>query len=248
MNQAGPVWIMGYCHLFFFGLLLPYAAVRLARKLENRDYLPRPKYFTSVIAQQAFFILLSLLVARAEGVKLFSRPYSASIALLIGAVVLLAMVASMFPQWRRKVIEQERGLYYFMPRTRSEKFQWALISLCAGFGEELTYRGVMFILLWRLTGVSWMAALMAAGVFAFSHFMQGWKAIGFIFGFAFSFQAVYLLTGSLLTGMAVHFVYDLIAGFAYSHLAEKYDYPIAGIAPEKKRGGDDSVIGDPDPS
>jgi membrane protease YdiL (CAAX protease family) len=219
----------GYIHLFIFGLLLPAAAIRSAQRLASMLYPPRRKFFVSVIVQHAALIAFSLLAAWMERIELLVLPARPLQSLLAGALFLAAAVALMRPQWKRAVIERERKVYLFMPRTPEEKSLWVLICLLAGFGEEIAYRGVMFILLERLTG-SWpRAVLIAAIVFAVGHFTQGWKSAVVIFFFALAFHALVLSTGSLIPAIFAHFAYDLIAGMMYSRFGEEFDYPIDGI-------------------
>ncbi len=228
LNHIG---IAGIYHLVFFGLLMPWSAVKSARRLKDRSYPPRRKYFLMVIAQQAFFVFLSSFVAAIEWIEIWTRPRN-GYSYLIAVAVLLALIAVMIPHWRKAVEKRERRVYLFMARDNRERALWVAISLLAGIGEEITYRGVMFMLLWRLTGLDWLAALIAAAVFGFSHYLQGWKNVFLIVGFALIFQGVYYLSGSLLLPMAMHFLYDLTAGFMYGYFGNKLGYPPEGIPPE----------------
>lgn len=225
------IGIAGIYHLVFFGLLMPWSAVKSARRLKQRPYPPRRKYFLMVIAQQCFFVLLSLLVAYKEWIEVWERPRHAYW-YLIGAAVLVLLVAVMIPRWRHAVIKRERRVYLFMARDNRERALWVTISLLAGVGEELTYRGVMFVLLWRTVGSPLTAALLVAAVFGFSHYLQGWKNIVLIAGFSLLFQALYYYSGSLLIPMLLHFLYDLTAGVMYGYFGNKLGYPQEGMPPE----------------
>ncbi|MEO6726567.1 MAG: CPBP family intramembrane glutamic endopeptidase [Blastocatellia bacterium] len=224
------IGIAGIYHLVFFGLLMPWSAVKSARRLKERAYPPRRKYFLMVIAQQAFFVFLSSFVAAMEWIEIWKRPRN-GYSYLIAIAVLLTLITIMIPRWRKAVEKRERRVYLFMARDNRERALWVVISLLAGIGEEITYRGVMFLLLWRLTGQDWLAALIAAAVFGFSHYMQGWKNVFLIAGFALIFQAVYYLSGSLLLPMAMHFLYDVTAGFMYGYFGNKLGYPPEGVPP-----------------
>ena len=48
--------------------------------------------------------------------------------------------------------------------------------------------------------------------------MRGWVNAAIIFVFAVVFNTLVRLTGALYVPIAVHFVYDAIAGFAYQWL------------------------------
>jgi membrane protease YdiL (CAAX protease family) len=72
-------------------------------------------------------------------------------------------------------------------------------------------------------------ALVAAAVFGFSHLVQGWKSAGIVTGVALLLQGLVAVSGSLLLPVAVHFLYDLIAGLAYGRLGHQLGYPIEGV-------------------
>jgi membrane protease YdiL (CAAX protease family) len=116
-----------------------------------------------------------------------------------------------------------------MPRTPRERWLWGGVSLAAGFGEEVTYRGVMFILLSRLLGGPLPAAIIASAVFGFSHILQGWKNAVIIGIVALAMHGLVIWSGSLYIAMAVHGIYDLVAGFTYGRLGERLGYPPEGI-------------------
>jgi hypothetical protein len=206
--------------------------------LWEREYPSRPKHFIAVIAQQCFFVAFSVLTARLEGIDLWAPPADGRNALLIALASLAVMIGMMAPRWRRNVAEREWKLYYFMPRSPDERLLWTFVSLFAGFGEEIIYRGVMFTLLWRLLGSAPAAALLVAVIFSVSHFMQGWKSMFVILAIALGFQAIYYSTGSLFPGMAVHFAYDLVAGLLYGYWGEKLGYPVEGVPREKPRSNE----------
>jgi membrane protease YdiL (CAAX protease family) len=222
----------GYIFLAAFCLLLPLLVVKSSRRLTTGALAPWPPYFISVVLQQIFFAAFSIWVAHSEGIDLFAPPPQPLRATLIGAAFLAVTVAVMAPQWRRSVGERERRLYYFMPRTPQQKVMWTFLSLFAGVGEEIAYRGVMFVLFSRLTGAPLAASLLAAVVFAFCHYIQGWKSMAVIFLFALSFQALVYVTGTLFVAMAVHFLYDVMAGMVYGYYGDKLGYPVEGIQPE----------------
>jgi membrane protease YdiL (CAAX protease family) len=78
----------------------------------------------------------------------------------------------------------------------------------------------------RLTGSVSAAVGLCIVMFGVAHAMQGWKSAGAIMIFAAAFHLLVWLAGSLYVAMAVHFLYDLIAGFAYGHLAGKLGYSL----------------------
>ncbi|HQR31705.1 MAG TPA: CPBP family intramembrane metalloprotease [Blastocatellia bacterium] len=224
------IGLAGIYHLVFFGLLMPWSAIKTARRLKERSYPQRRKYFLMVIGQQIFFLLLSLFIARIEWLPIFTRPKNLW-SFGVAAAILVTLIAVMKPRWRKAVEKRERRAYLFMSGEGKDKLLWAAISLLAGIGEEVTYRGVMFLLLWRVTGSALVAALIAAVVFGVSHYLQGWKSAALIAGFALIFQWLYWISGSLLAPMILHFVYDLTAGVMYHKFGRELGYPQEGFPP-----------------
>ena len=108
---------------------------------------------------------------------------------------------------------ESRLVRELMPVTRREKGLYAGLSFCAGFGEELAYRGYA-IPAAIVAGVSPPAALAVTSVaFAVLHSYQGvlgvvrTGVIGVIMG------VVFLHTGSVWPPMVAHVLIDLAVGF-----------------------------------
>jgi membrane protease YdiL (CAAX protease family) len=211
-------------HLVLFGIVIPALVVHSKRALDQGASLPPfSQHVVSAVLQLTIFALVSLLVARAEGLELFPRALPRPGAWLAGAVLLGVAIAIMGPRWRRAVAEGRPILRLLSPRNGRERAFWVVASAAAGFSEELTWRGVQFALLAELTGQPWTAAGACAVMFAVAHAVQGWKATVAIVPFALAFQLLVLYTGSLYIAMLVHFVYDLVAGFSYGRLARELE-------------------------
>ena len=122
--------------------------------------------------------------------------------------------------------EREKVVALFMPTNSTERMLWLAAAALAGFGEEITWRGVQTTLLNRVTGNIFIAIAIAIVMFAISHAIQGWGSVGVIAMYTAGFHAIVWLSGSLYVAMVVHFLYDLIAGLAYGHLGRKYGYTV----------------------
>jgi membrane protease YdiL (CAAX protease family) len=101
------------------------------------------------------------------------------------------------------------------PRSKKEKIYWLFVSLTAGIGEEFIYRGVLFFLL--------------QAVFPSIPLLLVWVIASVIFGVAHAYQevkgifttalwgalegALFLVTGSLILGMLLHFILDIDSAF-----------------------------------
>ena len=221
-----PIGIGGIYHLALFGVLIPYAAVRSARRIDTRPLPPKAAHFTATIVTLLVFLSLSWLVAIKERIVLFPRALPQGWTVAVGAAVLALLVGVMRPLWRSRVVARARKVWLFMPRTRRERLLWVGCACAAGLSEEVTYRGVMFVLLWRLLGQPVAAAIIAAAVFAVSHWLQGWKGMAIIFCFALAFHGLVWISRSLYVAIAVHALYDVAAGFFYGKYGDALGYPL----------------------
>ena len=120
-----------------------------------------------------------------------------------------------------------------LPRTRREKGVFALLSVAAGAGEELAYRGYSIPVLAGLFG-TWGAGALTSVVFGALHAYQGWLGtartalMGGILAWGF------LASESLWPAIVAHTAIDLLAGLV---LGEKLLPPSEHIgvvgAPER---------------
>jgi membrane protease YdiL (CAAX protease family) len=110
-----------------------------------------------------------------------------------------------------------------IPVTGREKAGFAGVSVAAGIGEELAYRGYVIPLLAPILG-SWGAVALSSAVFGVLHAYQGplgvarTAAMGAVLAWGF------LGSGSLLPPMAAHAVFNIIVGTV---LAERLLVPDA---------------------
>lgn len=228
--MAIGVW--GWYHLAFFGVFLPYVALRSRRRLEEHGYPPRKAFFVSVILQQAIFVTISLIVAYLEWIPLFPPRLPTPQGVLLAGLFLAGSIVAMRPLWRDAVARREPRVQLSMPSDAEERRLWVGVSMAAGIGEEISYRGVMYTLLLRLAGDPLTAALGAAAVFGASHVVQGWKAVGITAVFALAAQGLALYSGSLYLAMAWHVAYDVVAGLTYGRLGRDLGFP----APQRSEG------------
>jgi membrane protease YdiL (CAAX protease family) len=104
-----------------------------------------------------------------------------------------------------------------MPRTPREKRVFTFVSLSAGICEEITTRGVWFLVLQSLLPEVPLLfiPLIAGALFGACHSYQGLTGtlrtglIGIGFGY------LYLATGSLIPGILLHFLVDFNGRFLY---------------------------------
>lgn len=241
-------WIApaGYLHLIAFGILIPIAAIRSKKRIESgRFFAARRRFFISALIQVGVFAWFSIAVARWNAIGIFPRTVPPPRALIAGVLFLVLAVLTGWTRWRKAVIEKEPVVALFMPSDRVERLLWTGSAALAGFGEEISWRGVQTALLTRLTGSIAVAIAVAIVTFAIAHAMQGWKSVGVIAVFSAGFHLLVWLSGSLYVAMVVHFLYDLIAGFAYAHFGRKYHYHAISSADDGQESGRGLTATDP---
>jgi membrane protease YdiL (CAAX protease family) len=218
--------LAGWLHLAYFGAILPLEAVRSRNKLvgKGRPLPNRLRYFQKTALWILMLTALSLMVAHVQFITLFPRSLPSVSALAVGLAMLIGAVAFMRPQLRRAVERRARVVHLFMPANAGERAWWLALSVLAGVGEEITWRGVQAALVAALTGSFWLAALACAISFGLIHIVQGWKSAAIIAVFALGFHTLVWLAGSLYVAMAVHVAYDIVAGISYGRLGRELGY------------------------
>jgi membrane protease YdiL (CAAX protease family) len=203
-------------YVCFIGILLPVLCVRSYYKLKAGAPFPPKKVFRlTTLFMHALMFFLAFATWRSFGLPMFPRAAIGLREIGYGLVVLVVFLAFMLPQWKKKAMSNPQKTYRTMPQTTGELGPWAVISLSAGFVEEITYRGVLFGILYDWLDNWWMATLLCALAFALGHSIQGLKNIVIIFVMSVIFQRLVYYTDTLYVAMVVHAVYDFIAGFTY---------------------------------
>lgn len=202
--------------LALIGLGVPALALAGKRKLDAGLRLPRIPLYVEGIATQAILLGLSFSIAAANGISLLvaSRPTPEHMA--IAGAMLLAAIGAMLLATRFGSEETLDRIYMIVPATYGEKIFWIFVSAFAAFGEELTYRGVLFVTLHGSLKNWWLAATIGALIFAAAHLAQGWSSAAVIAVFGIGFQYLALKTGSLLLPVILHFLYDVATGLYLS--------------------------------
>jgi len=206
-------------YIFLIGVILPGLCVRSYFALKAGGRFPRkPGYFKNTLISLGVILALAIATWKSFGLPIFPT-YTIrlkDVAIGVGTIVVFALV--MYPRWKYKVTHSREEVFRRVPQAANEMGWWIAVSATAGFAEEFAYRGVLFgILIYRIPNW-WAAALLSALSFALAHAIQGWSGAVIIFFMSIVFQGVVLFTGTLYVAMAVHALYDIIAGFAYLRL------------------------------
>jgi hypothetical protein len=145
----------------------------------------------------------------------------------VGVAFVFWMVVVFFLTTMRLLLGGGRGsielLKPLLPQGYLEMAAWVVLSVTAGFCEEVIFRGYLQQQLSAITGNLTLSVVLQAAVFGTAHLYQGARSavtIG-VYGALFGILAV--VRRSLRPGMIQHASQDAIAGIAGSILA-KYKY------------------------
>jgi membrane protease YdiL (CAAX protease family) len=209
-------------YVFFIGVFLPALCIRSYFKLKaGAPIPPKPRLFIQILVIHGFLFLLAGVTWRSFGLPLLPAYVVAWKDVALGAAILAVFVGGMYPIWKATVLRKGQEIFKRMPQSPGELRWWALVSLSAGFVEEIVYRGVLFGILYYWLNHWWAAVLLSAAAFALGHSTQGLKATVIIFFMSVVFHGLIRYSGTLYIAMAVHAVYDFIAGFAYMSLGKR---------------------------
>lgn len=114
-----------------------------------------------------------------------------------------------------------KAVRILLPRTYAEMVLWVVLSVTAGFVEELIFRGYLQRQFFAWTGrIEWAVVLQAA-VFGAAHLYQGWRGAVTITVYGALFGILAAWRKSLRPGMMQHAAQDtfsgLIASYALRH-------------------------------
>ena len=176
-------------------------------------------YVTSAVTVLTLGVMSLALGSRlvgAEGMGLRVEVDRVAYMTFWGAGVFALGVATL---WIFLVLRKWRGwgesrlVRELMPVTRREKWLYGGLSLCAGLGEELAYRGYAIPSVIVAGGSAPAALILTSAAFAVLHSYQGvlgvvrTGVVGVIMG------AVFLHTGSVWPPILAHVLIDLAVGF-----------------------------------
>ena len=208
--------------LFLVGLLELLPALALGQMVLARDMVIEkvPAYMNSGSTVLLLGILSLFMGRRLVGLPALGleAPLSVANVLWTGALFLIGIgTLLLFRAVRRAMgTEETRLVHQLMPVTGKERRLFAGLSLCAGFGEEMAYRGYALTALILATGSATLALIVTSATFGVLHAYQGpigvvrTGVVGLIMG------AVFLYTGSLWPPIVAHTLIDLVAGLVLS--------------------------------
>jgi len=139
---------------------------------------------------------------------------------LVGWTVLLggtAVAVTLAFKWvaMRMGLGEDPILRALIPRTRRDKWAFAGLSVCAGFGEEVAYRGYVLAMLVPLVGTLGGVAVSSV-VFGVLHAYQGLRGVLRTTVLGAVMATGFLATGSLWPVVLAHLAFDVLAGIFFA--------------------------------
>ena len=207
----------------FLGVLLELLPVLAVAQVQARDGMAVNR--TEIYLTSGFSILVLGLISLGLGLQTLGlerlglgphpRDITAEVLWTVTLVVAGILILLGFSLIRKRIGSLEnRIIRDLMPVTSREKKFFVGLALCAGFGEEVAYRGYAVSALVMATGSPFFALLSTSAAFGVLHSYQGklgvvrTSLVGLLMGVAF------IHIGSLWPPMIAHALIDLVVGLA----------------------------------
>ena len=128
------------------------------------------------------------------------------------------LIGSLISKKFREQITGSQGAIRILPRTKKEKGLFSFVSLSAGICEEIIYRGfVVFLLLTIFPEIPiYLIVLLPSILFGTGHIYQGLSGVISTGVVGAMFMCLFLVTGSLILPMLLHFIVDFSSTFILS--------------------------------
>ncbi|MCL2409668.1 MAG: CPBP family intramembrane metalloprotease [Oscillospiraceae bacterium] len=164
-----------------------------------------------------------------RGISLGQNIWFTSVTIILCGIYLIAHIYDAIaflvkPKYREAQKEElakkhpNGAVNNLLPHSKKERKYWFFVSLTAGVGEEIVFRGFLLFLLQAVfPNMPMLLALVPVSViFGVAHTYQGIRgmirsaAVGALFG------GLFLVTGSLIPAMFLHFIVDISSVFLLS--------------------------------
>jgi len=219
--SLGSISVLGWAFVVFVTVVVPWAVLRNRESALAMAGIPLAFRFNAMLLPQVVLGVLALGAGFVEDIELLPARAPSLLSWLAGVAFLVVALLLVRPHWRRSIEEDKPTWRLFAPTNRRERRMWVVLSLSAGIGEELVWRGVLPALIARLTGSLALGIALSVASFALAHAIQGMRSVLAIAAIAAAFHALVFIAGSLYPAMLVHFAYDVFAGFTYARFARE---------------------------
>ena len=202
--------------------------------VRRREYL---ETITWLLAMGVAPVLLWLLSDRALatlglGFEASWQQSTALVVSLVLSVLLFLQVRGIRrdPAMREAALKAIASVREYMPLTHREAQLFRGVSISAGVGEEIYYRGFLLLYLSQYLSLTW-AVVVSSALFGLAHVMHGVQATVRATLMGFVLAGLYLFGGSLWASMLLHIAVDLSSGEAWA--AASLDAPAAELRPPR---------------
>lgn len=205
---------------------MPALAVAQVPLMGEREIERLPAYWSSIATLCVLGTICWLVGTRTDGPSAIGATALAPTQLIVWTLGLTAAGLGIIIVFRQIAVEfhlrESPLLRALLPRTAAERSVFALLSVAAGIGEEVAYRGYAIPVLIPAVGPV-AALLVTSAVFGVLHVYQGALGILRTTLMGATLAGGFLLSGSLLPPMIAHTLIDLVAGIV---IAERLLLPL----------------------
>jgi membrane protease YdiL (CAAX protease family) len=133
---------------------------------------------------------------------------------IVSAAVLVGVAYAMGMNRPENLERARNATGFLMPQSNLELALWPVLTLTAGFCEEVIFRGYLLKQFAALTRSAWLGMALSSIVFGLSHGYQGPKLMFVITVYGMMFAILAHLRRSTRPGMMAHAWQDTLAGLA----------------------------------
>jgi len=192
---------------------LGFAQLPLARDAAELERIPA--YLSSIVALGVIGGASWLVGTRTGGpvgIGLVPVPVVGFVLWTIGLTSAGLGIVLLFRELARRLGAADTDLLrVLLPRTGRERVVFGVLSVFAGVGEEIAYRGYLILALAPVTGTVGAAAV-STGVFGIIHAYQGTIGVARTGLMGAALAGGFLASGSLWAPILAHVLIDLLAG------------------------------------
>jgi membrane protease YdiL (CAAX protease family) len=214
---GSPLGFWGAACLALLLELIPALSIAQMPLIDDETPLPRlPVYLSSavlILVMGGLALLVGVHEFGSEPLGLGSFPWGPFALWVVGITSAALVLLWVFLRIRRAAgISETPLLVQLLPETPREKVVFVFLSISAGVGEELAYRGFLIPALTLVLGWSWGAAILSSLVFGLLHGYQGWLGVIRTALLGFVLASSFILSGVLWPAIVAHAILDVLAG------------------------------------
>ena len=212
-----PLGFWGSVYLALIAELLPVLGWAQLAMADDEGPLPRVSVYLSSSAIILVLGWMGLFIGTREvGRELMGLGSAGWFSTLSWAVALTAaihlLLLAFFFARRSLGIRESPILEQLLPESPLEKVLFSLLSVSAGIGEELAFRGFAVPALTLVGGSEWLAVFLSSVAFGLLHGYQGWLGILRTGMMGFLLAVSFVFSGSLWPAIIAHAALDLVSG------------------------------------